>query len=148
MMKKLHAGHYIAIFFVFFISFLITALVASRRQNHNMVSEKYYDLDLHYQQRMNAKNNIAANTEKIILTLKPGEENAFLTIIDREANPVGTVKLYRPSDNKKDTQLNLTLDSNGKMLIPVGKLDKGRWIIIVDWKENETPYYKEFNIFL
>ena len=147
-MKKLHPGHYIAIFFVFFISFLITALVASRRQNHNMVSEKYYDLDLNYQQRMNAKNNIASSPEKIILTQNAGEENAILTINNREASPVGQIKLYRPSDNKKGTQLNLTLDSTGKMLIPVGNLDKGRWILIADWQENETPYYKEFNIFL
>lgn len=147
-MKKLHPGHYIAIFFIFFISFLITALVASRKQDHNMVSEKYYDLDLKYQQRMDAKNNIASNPEKIVLQNPSDGNDAVISIKNIEYKPEGFVKLYRPSDNKKDTQFILELDAEGKMVIPTAKLDKGRWILIADWKENETPFYKEFNIFL
>ena len=147
-MKKLHPGHYIIIFFVFFISFLITALVASRQQNHNLVSEKYYDLDIKYQQHLNAKNNIASNPDKIQLKQDAAQKLAVVTIKDTDATPDGKIKLYRPSDNQKDKEYKLTLDSNGNMKISVENLDKGRWILIADWKENDTYYYKEFNIFL
>ena len=146
-MKKLHAGHYIAIFFVFFISFLVTALIASRKQDHYLVAENYYDLDLQYQQRMVAKNNIARNPEKIRL-VQNGEKIVQIFINDVQSNINGIIKLYRPSDKTKDQSFALELDSENKITIPTEHLDSGRWILIVDWSESNEPYYKEFNIFL
>lgn len=147
-MKKLHAGHYITIFFIFFISMLVTVLIASRNQDHNLVSENYYDLDLKYQKRMDAKNNLAANPNKIILQQNSGGKTIDLMIKDIEASINGKIKLYRPSDNTRDFEIDLKLDETGKISLSTEKMQTGRWILIIDWTEGEEPFYKEFNLFI
>jgi nitrogen fixation protein FixH len=146
-MKKLHAGHYVAIFFVFFISLLVTALIASRNQDHNLVSENYYDLDLQYQQRMEAKNNIAKQPDKI--TLSQNNNNfVSLTIYEPHQNAKGSIKMYRPSDQTKDLAIPFIIDEMGKIEIPTENLERGRWVLIIDWIENDIPFFKEFNLYL
>jgi hypothetical protein len=146
-MKKLHAGHYVAIFFVFFISLLVTALIASRNQDHYLVSENYYDLDLQYQQRMEAKNNMAKQPDKITLSQS---NNNYISLIFNELhqNSKGSIKMYRPSDKTKDLAIPFVINKLGKVEIPTTNLEKGRWVLIIDWIENDIPFFKEFNLYL
>jgi nitrogen fixation protein FixH len=147
-MKKLHAGHYITIFFIFFISMLVTVLIASRNQDHNLVSENYYDLDLKYQKRMDAKSNLAANPNKIILQQNSDGKTIDLMFKDIESTVNGKIKLYRPSDNTRDFDVDLKLDATGKISLSTENMQAGRWILIIDWTEGDTPFYKEFNLFI
>jgi nitrogen fixation protein FixH len=147
-MKKLHAGHYITIFFIFFISMLVTVLIASRNQDHNLVSENYYDLDLKYQKRMDAKNNLAAYPNKVILQQNSDGKTIDLMFKNIESTVNGKIKFYRPSDNTRDFDVDLKLDEIGKISLSTENMQSGRWILIIDWTEGDTPFYKEFNLFI
>src|SRR5690606_39316154 len=62
-------------------------------------------------------------------------------------NIQGNISLYRPSDQKMDTNISIELSSSA-MLIPKNALADGRWDIIVNWQYQGKAYYKKESIFL
>jgi hypothetical protein len=54
--------------------------------------------------------------------------------------------LYRANDGNEDKNLEIVLQQDSVMVIPVSGLSKGKWTVKVDWKWGDKPLYTESNI--
>jgi len=145
-MKKLNWGTYIVISFVLFISFILYFVIKTSTDStyeYDLVAEDYYKDELEYQQRIDKlenakklKNNLLVNRTKEGINIK----------FPKEFNPKdikGKVSLYRPSNQKLDREIPLSL-SNSSLLIPKIVLVGGRWDIHIEWSYKNTEYlYKK-----
>jgi len=140
---KFNFGHGAALalaFFVIFIgSFVYKTLMVSD-YNHKLVSEKYYEEELNYQEEIDRQNNAAKLPQNIIATTsKKGLEFTFPPNFDY-SKITGHIKLQRSSiEDDLDIERDFTL-KDSILLISDKQLVKGRYIVKLDWKYDTTGY--------
>lgn len=126
-------------FMIFILQYVIRVQTDSKFDNE-LVTEQYYEkeieVDDNYQKEKNLnelgdKFNVSAVSEGIVIQ--------FPEDFDYH-NIQGNISLYRPSDQKMDTNISIELSSSA-MLIPKNALADGRWDIIIDWQYKGNQYY-------
>lgn len=107
--------------------------------NHDLVTEKYYQKELTYQESINA----SKNAKQLSSPVKIYRSSNGLTVeFPENFDPTllkGKVFLYRPSNKHLDFEMPLSL-SNNYLLVPENRLLDGRWNITVQWTYKDTPY--------
>lgn len=141
---KFNWGHGITVFFVIFVSLMLTALFVSRTKNIDLVTEDYYSAELKYQDHLDC---IQRSNEKGF-KLEASEVDNFLVIqfpieLVRSKELEGQVHIYRPSNAALDILEPLSVDSIGRMHIPRIRLHQGIYTIKVDFSLNKVNYYLE-----
>lgn len=131
------------VIFISFILFLVVNMLTDDRFNHDLVTEEYYQRELHYQEEIDAETNAFALEENIKdYRVKDGwvvefPENLELSKIS------GDLNFYRPSNKKLDFTIPLDL-KNRKIHISEDQLVGGRWNINIYWKyEDKDLLYKK-----
>lgn len=131
------------VIFISFILFLVVNMLTDDRFNHDLVTEEYYEKELHYQEEIDAETNAFALEENIKdYRVKDGwvvefPDNLELSKIS------GDLNFYRPSNKKLDFSIPLDLKKR-KIHISEDQLVGGRWNINIYWKyENIELLYKK-----
>lgn len=144
---KLHWGNYIAIFFTCFVVFILFLVYKTFSVNTELVSEDYYDKEIAYQQKIDK----LSNTERMHAYVKIIQlEDSVQFIFPNEYaddSVHGTIKLYRPADVSKDLAIPIVL-ANKKQLYPKSLLTKGNYVVHIDWKGNDVPFYTEESLYI
>lgn len=150
MKMKINWGTGIVIAFVLFISFIMYFVInmnINKKYNHDLVTEDYYQQELLHQQEIDKVDNAKELKENV--SWKKTDDGILISFpknLDFK-NITGTVFLYRPSNKKLDSEINISL-SNHSLLIPKTRLLDGRWNIKVDWNYNGKSYlYKEHIVY-
>ena len=89
-----------------------------------------------------------ANALKNLVVIKKVDEGIIIEFpSDFDYSKIkGKVSLYRPSSQKLDFEINISL-SSPYLLIPKSNLTGGLWDISVDWNYNETDYLNKETIY-
>lgn len=139
---KMNWGKGIVIAFVLFITFIlyfVFKVQSDTDYDHEMVTEDYYRKEVGYQAQLDKSQNAYDLKEKVTVTIKSeGLLISFPTDFDY-AKIEGKVSLYRPSSQKLDFEIPISLSSSN-LLIPKTKLTGGRWDISVDWSYQGKGY--------
>lgn len=144
---KLNWGHKIAIVYTLFVGFMVFMLVLSMQEDHELVTQDYYEQELQVQKRIDASKNLGDADLDVEITPSNGELFIRVKGIDAPQKTKGIVKLYKPDDSSLDESIGLQLDESGRMIIkPKGK--KGRYTISLDFEVDGTPFYREKDILL
>ena len=139
----------ITLFYVGFAVVLIGyAIVISRTTTFDLVSKNYYAEELAYQDRIDARNRVAALPESPTLTLTPPRlVLAFPTnYLDRVEG--GLLHLYRPSDSKLDQMIPLEAGAKAARSVDVADKAKGLWKAKLRWRMDGEDYYLEETLIL
>ena len=135
------------ILFIGFIMYFVIKMSSDSSYNHDLVTEKYYQKELVYQQKIDASKNAAALGEKLTVE----KTNKGLTLIfPSKLDPTkikGKVFLYRPSNKQLDFETQIAVSDSSYLLMPDKRLLDGRWNIIVDWTYNQQSYLFKKEIF-
>jgi len=147
---KLNWGFGILIFILLFIAFILTLVYKCSQQKVELVSEKYYELELAYQQKINAMNNASLLPEK--LNIQYNKENDAVEIsypknVDRD-KPSGVINFFKPEDAKLDFSIGVKCGNANEQIIPVPKIHKGWWKVNVSWVSAGTSYSHEEKILI
>lgn len=143
---KLNWGTGIVISIIAFMSFIMYFVITmSTKQgyNHDLVTEKYYQKELDFQQNIEATKN--AKRLKNNLTVTKSKEGLTINFPkDFDYNKIkGKMFLYRPSNKQLDFEIPLSL-SNTNLLVPENRLLGGRWNITISWQYKGKNYlFKE-----
>lgn len=133
-------------FMAFILQYVIRVQTDSKYENE-LVTEQYYEKEIEMDGNYQKAENLNDLGNKFqILTTSEGILVQFPEDFDYH-NIQGNISLYRPSDQKMDTNISIELSSSA-MLIPKNALADGRWDIIVDWQYNQQQYYKKESIIL
>jgi hypothetical protein len=134
-------GKSIVVAFVLFAGFIAVIVTISMRQDVNLVSAQYYNDDLNYQQQLDRKNNTEALEEKpqILLTT----DKLQISFPPQTIVEGGSIKVFRPSDDKLDQYFNLKASEESVHVFPVKALGNGAYRVKMIWVVSGTEYYIE-----
>jgi hypothetical protein len=146
---KINWGTGIVIAFALFMSFIlyfVFKVQSDSKYDNELVTEDYYKKEIRVQgdiQKVQNANDmkvkvVIANTEK-------GIHIAFPKDFDFK-NIKGKVSLYRPSNQKLDFEIPISLSSSD-LLIPKNNLVGGLWDISVEWNYQGKTYLNKEEIY-
>ena len=143
---KIHWGVGLAVVFVVFAAGILLMVRISMNREVDLVSEDYYQQELHHQDQIDTRmrsNNLlehpSLGVSLTTVTLKLPK--AFLP-----DSTTGTLTFYRPSDLHKDFVVALKLDSTNAQSVQTNSLQKGLWKLKVRWLLHNQAYYHEETI--
>ncbi|MFY8096794.1 MAG: FixH family protein [Flavobacterium sp.] len=146
---KINWGTGIVIAFGLFMAFILSFVYkvqSNQEYDNELVTEEYYKKEASVQVDIEKKLN--ANALKNLVVIKKVDEGIkveFPSNFDY-SKIKGKVSLYRPSSQKLDFEINISL-SSPYLLIPKSNLTGGLWDISVDWNYNETDYLNKETIY-
>lgn len=139
---KINWGTGIVIAFVLFMSFIlyfVFKVQSNDKYDNELVVEKYYQKELTFEKEMKKEQNAQNLTEGISVSNEATNiKIAFPKGYDF-TKIQGKVSLYRPSSQKLDFEIPISLTSP-YLLIPKNNLADGRWDISVDWNYEGVDY--------
>lgn len=143
---KLNWGHKILISFILFVGLILYMVVRSYQNNHDLVAENYYEREIEYQ-------GIIDKREKTTLlksNIKWTYEQTGLKIIypEMEEKISGSIVLFRPSDKNLDMAIEILADENNIQLVSSDLLEKGKYLIEIEWQSGNGEYYTEGSVFI
>ena len=131
-------GKWIAVAFVSFAVFIGVLVTVCMREDVSLVSKKYYEEDLQFQQQFDQSTNAQA------LLVKPAVEIAdqTLTLSYRNFERIqeGTITLMRPSNAALDHVYKVSQQQDTLQHFTLTDLTKGLYKVRVQWKEGEKEY--------
>lgn len=134
-----------ALFMVFILSF-VYKVQSNQKYDNELVTKEYYKKEATVQIDIEKKQH--ANALKNLVVIKKVDEGIIIEFpSDFDYSKIkGKVSLYRPSSQKLDFEINISL-SSPYLLIPKSNLTGGLWDISVDWNYNETDYLNKETIY-
>lgn len=125
--------------FMSFILFFVFRVQSDSKYDNELVVEDYYKQERVLESRLEKEQNAALLEHKIqILNTAETIKIVFPEGFDPEKIS-GKVSLYRPSAQKLDFEIPISL-SSPYLLIPKSGLAGGRWDILVDWQYQGKNY--------
>ena len=146
---KINWGTGIVIAFALFMSFIlffVFSVQSNTKYDNELVVEEYYKKELVAQQDIDREQNAHdLNSKVIIKTTDEGISIDFPNDFDYK-NIQGKVSLYRPSNQKLDFEVPISL-SSANLLIPTSNLVGGRWGISIDWNYQGKKYLNKEEVY-
>lgn len=144
---KFNWGTGIVIAIVLFMTFILQYVIKVQTNpdyDNELVTENYYQEEIQVDGEYNRELN--STTIKNAVQFIPSSDGLHIKFSDEmDYNDItGTIFLYRPSNQKLDFEIPISLSSSN-LLIPNKDLVDGRWNITVDWEYKNKGYrYTEY----
>jgi hypothetical protein len=141
-MKRNLWPHAIILYFVVFITGVITWVIFAARHQDQLVRPDYYDHEIRFQEQIDrAKGAAAFDPERLLVF----EANAQSLVVQLPASPEiqGKIRLYRPSNARLDREISLQLDEAGIQALDLSELESGLWKASLIWKCAGREYFVE-----
>ena len=140
-------GHGISAVIALIVISFSTVAIKSMNKDHQLVADDYYALEMKYQNQIDKKNNVISDKKSV--NWKMGASGFTLQMNAEDAKKIkGEVYFFRPSDSKLDFKLDLTMDEQGKLMVPASKFVKGYYNLSVDWEVDGKKYFHKENIYI
>jgi len=140
---RVNWGTGILIGIIIFIVITVTMTVIFMNQDVNLVTDKYYEKSLKYQDEIDKQSRTNSLNEEVKINFN-GQELSFLFPEDyKNKNISGEIYFYRPSNPRLDFKIPLLLNVDGSQIIPTQRLEKGFWRLKLNWTMDGNRYYNE-----
>ena len=141
--RRVNWGTGILIGIIIFIVITVTMTVIFMNQDVNLVTDKYYENSIKYQDEIDKQSRTNSLNEAIKINFN-GQELSILFPQDyKNQNVSGDIYFYRPSNPNLDFKLPLLLNEIGRQIIPTQRLEKGFWRLKLNWMMDGNSYYNE-----
>lgn len=140
-MKRFHWGWGIAAVYLVFATATLSFVAFAFTVDVDLVRSDYYEHSLRHDDRMRARAAAAASSEARMSVVETVDDQVLKIVVPAShQEAVGRVELYFAGAPDRDQSLELTLDANGGMHIPVGHFRSGKWEATVTWLHAGRSY--------
>jgi len=140
---KISWGTGIVIGIIIFVVISVSMTVFFMTQDVNLVTDKYYENSLEYQEEIDKQSRTKSLDEQVKINF----DGTVITILFPsdyiKKNISGEIYFYRPSNPSLDIRLPLLVSKEGSQRIPVERLEKGYWRLKLNWLMDGNGYYSE-----
>jgi len=144
---KLNWGHKIAIVYTLFAGFMIFMVILSMQEDHELVTEDYYQQEKMVQTRIDGNANLNASPLELDILSRDGNILLAFKGLGESKPSEGSVALYKPDDSTLDESHVLRLDENSEMhILPKGT--NGLYRVSVSFEIDGAAYYKTQDVSL
>ena len=140
---KMNWGTGILIGIIIFIVISVTMTVIFMNQDVNLVTDKYYENSLKYQDEIDKQSRTNALSEEVKINFDAQVINVLFPEDYQNKSISGEIYFYRPSDPTLDFKIPLLINAGGNQIIPTERLAKGYWRLKLNWTMNGNGYYNE-----
>lgn len=138
-------GKKIALGYLSFVALMVFMVyMCIQQKDIFLVTEDYYQKELVYEDVIVKKQNAAKLSSEVEINY--AENGIKLDFPAESKGSTGTVTFYRPSDTKLDQSMPLVLGNGTSQLIPTNGMQKGLYVLKIDWQTNKKGYYLEQKI--
>jgi len=144
-MKSFNWGSGITLVIVIFIIGTLSVVSYLISLDFYLVNNNHYEEGVNYQQTIDSRNRTEA-LEQPVLVLFDEERIAVKVVFPDEVvenAQNGTIHLYRPNDSKLDLNLPIEFDGGSTHVIPMERMEKGKWVLTINWTMNGLDYFTE-----
>nr|WP_293842022.1 FixH family protein [uncultured Arsenicibacter sp.] len=135
---KLHWGWGIGLLYGGFVAMIGVLVSLSMNQKIDLVTEKYYDEEIQYQQKIDRINRTRALKTPVQWHI---DGNRLLVDFpDVPGKPTGTIHFYCPANSKNDRTVTIT---DQHQVLGLESLPKGHYKLQIDWKAGDQAYWNE-----
>ncbi|HTI97705.1 MAG TPA: FixH family protein [Dongiaceae bacterium] len=131
----------ITAYFTLAIIFLATFIVWAVHQREDLVSERYYENEIRFQQQLDRMNRTQALSDAVTVTYDRAQDCISLALPVAAGPASGRVHLYRPADARLDRVLPLQLDASGRQQLDARSLADGLWQVRINWRANGEDFF-------
>ena len=137
----------IVAFFILAVAFLSGFIVWASRQDEDLVSPKYYEAEVQYQEQIDRQSRSLDFDPQVRINFDPALHGIVVSIPpERMRGGTGVVHLYRPSDSRLDVDVVLRMNDNGVQYIDARSLAGGLWKVRVQWSREGAEYFCERSV--
>lgn len=133
--------------FIAFILYFVIKVQTNSKYDYDLVVEEYYKQELGFQEELNKQQNAKDLEVALEITITLNHIEIHFPEVFVPENIQGKVSLYRPSNQKLDFEMPISL-SDSHLLIPKSSLVDGRWDISVDWNYGGKNYLNKKVLYL
>ena len=145
---KFNWGHGIVLAIIIFVAGMGMMVFITYQNSINLVHEDYYPRELEHQTMIDKRNNALKLKKNVsIIYVDDVIEIGFPEIFDF-SKLKGEIQLFRPSSGVQDVFMLIKTDDQGKRRIIADALEKGKYIVKVDWEYDGTFYFTEKEIYV
>lgn len=130
-------GYGLTMAFCGFALLIGTLVYKATHTKFELVSEKYYDDEIHFQQQIDRARNAAKRTAVTI-----SQDNQAVTLQFPDSLPSGQAWFYYPTNAQHDRHFAIAT-ANGIQRIAKSQLQKGHCWVKLQWKTDTQFYYTE-----
>lgn len=148
-MKKFNWGSGIALAVTVFVIGTLSIVSYMISLDFFLVTNEHYEEGVEYQQTIDQRKRSSELKDPVVIIFDEKLE-ALRIVFPTEfvGKAQGDIKLYRPNNPKMDAKLPLSVNANGTQLISTSDLEKGKWILKIEWNANEENYLEEKTIII
>ncbi len=135
---KLHWGWGIGLLYGGFVAMIGVLVSLSMNQKIDLVTEKYYDEEIQYQQKIDRMKRAHALTTPVQWRMSGND-----LLVDFPAGlgkATGTVHFYCPANSSNDRTVTIT---DQRQTINLASLPKGHYKLQIDWQAGDQTYWNE-----
>lgn len=144
-MKSFDWGKGITLAIVIFVIGTLSVVSYLISLDFYLVNNNHYEEVVNYQQTIDSRARTAALDESVVVFYD--EERIALKIVfpDEVVQNAqgGTINLYRPNDADLDLNLDIEFKGGSTHIIPMERMDKGKWVLTINWTMNDLDYIEE-----
>ncbi len=110
-----------------------------------LVNNNHYEEGVNYQETIDSRARTEA-MEQPVLVLYDEERIAVKVVFPDEVidnAQEGTIHLYRPNDSNLDMNLPIEFEGGSTHVIPMERMEKGKWVLTINWTMNDLDYITE-----
>ncbi|MBS1570851.1 MAG: FixH family protein [Bacteroidetes bacterium] len=148
MFKKFSWGHGVVVALALFMGFILFMVFVfpNGKQNSEMVSDNYYEDELHFQKVIDSKKNAEQLEEKPVYSeTNEGIKITFPNNIVPDGKKID-FSLFRTDDKNLDVNKTLNLSNNSDFIIPKEILVKGSYTLKVKWEIDKKGYQIDYDV--
>lgn len=149
-MKKFNWGNGIFIAMTIFIIGTLSMVSYFLSLDFFLVNNNHYEEAVEYQSTIDSKDRTAKLDEPVVI-LFDDERVAIKVMFSNEVMEKateGTMNLYRPNDSSKDVSMEIEFKGGNTQVIPMERMDKGKWILTIRWQMDDLEYQEEKTIII
>lgn len=148
-MKKMNWGKGIALAITIFIIGTLSMVSYFISLDFFLVTNNHYEKGVEYQKTIESKER-ARQLENPVLVVFDEKTESLRIIFPNEliGKAQGNINLYRPNNPKLDKRLPLQVNATGTQVIPVSEMEKGKWILTIEWTIDQLDYLEEKTIMI
>ncbi|MBN2172928.1 MAG: FixH family protein [Bacteroidales bacterium] len=145
---KWNWGTGILVAIIAFMVFIIGLVYFTTLQKYDLVEKDYYPKAIEYQQHIDKEQNSKNLQAKVKVENKGDFIEVCFQPFFKYSDISGQIAFYRPSDQKGDVVGNISLDTANCQRFPVNVLQKGKYIVKIDYEVNGKKYFQEETVYI
>lgn len=143
---KFNWGTGIVLTLIVMISGMTYLVSIAIRQDYDLVDKDYYQKSVNYQQHIEEIRNTEGLAQKIQFNLTTDTLKLIFPDLINSTEYSGEIHFYSPVQENRDLKLPVKIDEKFAQNINLNSLERGRYLVKIDWTANKKSYYQEEEI--